>query len=177
MKLQKMKYMDKFFNVGNVGDSVDSGINHAKYENELENLICVSEKFQSKLTQFTPLDLTQEARDAESQSSEHIAETAKASLGNLYKDFGCEDQLQELVANLEPFDKSDFALELPSMPQGFERYQTMLNDFNVVDNFIFDFVPVTEHGEGKTTIVEQDEEDAFIQKLMANVSTSFRQFL
>ncbi len=63
MKLQKMKYMDKFFNGGNQNDSVDSAINFAKYTDELTEMLTSSNKIATKFGNYNNLDILEKARN------------------------------------------------------------------------------------------------------------------
>lgn len=79
LKLQKLKYIDKLFNVG-CADSGDSGINHEKYQDELGDMVEVCGKLSQAYANFNAYDIAEKARTQQYGSPDFIAATAKASM-------------------------------------------------------------------------------------------------
>ena len=71
MKLQKMKHMDKLFSVGSHTDSVDSGINYAKYSDELDALIAATNKNALKFNNHNDIDIKEKKRDSNCNNAEY----------------------------------------------------------------------------------------------------------
>ena len=54
------------------------------------------------------------------------------------------------------------------------QYSATLKELDKLDNFFFDFVPITEKGEEEQIQAEQDEEDANFMSYVGGSSTSMK---
>lgn len=179
MKLQKMKHMDKLFSVGSHTDSVDSGINHAKYSDELEALIAAANKNSIKFN-YNDIDIKEKKRDSNCTNAEYTQATIKANLSHLYNNLGLND-LFKVVNHFydnSSLKKKEFYLDHSQLakktgPKQKEMLRT-LKELDKLDNFFFDFVPIIEKGEAEQMQAEQDEEDANFMSYVGGSSTSMK---
>ena len=177
MRLQKMKHMDKLFSVGSHTDSVDSGINHAKYSDELDALHAAATKNLSKFANYTDLDIKEKKRDSNCTNAEYTQATIKANLSHLYNNLGLND-LFKVVNHFydnSSLKKKEFYLDHSHVAKKTgTQYSATLKELDKLENFFFDFVPILEKGEGEHIQAEEDEEDANFMSHVAGCSTSMK---
>ena len=181
MKLQKMKHMDKLFSVGSHTDSVDSGINHAKYSDELDALIAATTEKSIKFNNYNDIDIKEKKRDSNCNNAEYTQATIKANLSHLYHNLGLADQFKVVnhFYDNSSLKKREFYLDhisnlFPKKTTA-SQYTNTLKELDKLENFFFDFVPIVEKDEGhQHTQAEQDVEDADFMSYVGGLSTSMK---
>jgi hypothetical protein len=67
LKIQKMKQIDKIFNVGTSADSDGSGINYEKYNDHLQTQMDLTQKMAAKYQHFEEYDISEQKRHEKAQ--------------------------------------------------------------------------------------------------------------
>lgn len=174
--------MDKLFGVGSSNDSVDSAVNHAKYTDELTELSAASAEMATQLqkmtTNFPTHDTLEKARATAYSTPDTASVVNKSSLKSLYLNLGLTDAFNSLMHYYDSSSLKKKEFYLDHSPQGAKKVpagQTkLLKELDTLENFFFDFVQLTEEGEGKTVQKDQDQLDQNFMQQLNGYSTSLK---
>lgn len=97
-------------------------------------------------------------------------------LTNLYNSLGSQEQLKGVLGSYEgsTYKKTAFGLDHSHVTKKKDAkdFNDLLKDFEKLDGFVFELVPVNQAHEGKYPILDQEDEDANLDQYLGGLSYS-----
>ena len=124
------------------------------------------------------LDTTEKSRTTQYADLEHTSGVIKRSLQSLYQNLGLTDVFNSLVHFYDNswLKKKAFFLDQAHVSKKAQLTPILkqLKELDTLENFFFDFVPLSEEGEGKTVQKDQDQMDTDFMNQLNSYSTSLK---